>query len=179
MNIVLKPGREKSLLRRHPWVFSGAIDKVQGDPQPGDTVDVISASGDFLARAAYSPHSQIRGRAWTFDRAEQVDVDFFRTRIRSAIRLRAVLGFNSSTAENAKGAEKIKKDSADSARSAVDGFTNAWRLIHAESDHLPGLIVDRYDDVLVLQALTAGIEHWKETIADLLIEETGIKNIGS
>ncbi len=69
--ITLNPGREKSLLRRHPWVFSGAVARVDGNPAPGATVDLIAADGQFLARAAYSPSSQIRARVWTFDASEK------------------------------------------------------------------------------------------------------------
>lgn len=151
--LALKPGREKSLLRRHPWIFSGAVQRVEGNPASGETMDLLSFKGDFLARAAYSPTSQIRARVWTFDPDEQVDSDFFRRRIRAAIQARATPGLL--TTEN----------------------TNAYRLIYAESDGLPGLIVDRYGDVLVLQSLTAGSEAWKETIADLLLEETGLSTI--
>ncbi len=150
MSLILKPGREKSLLRRHPWVFSGAVQHVDDEPESGATVDALSSKGDFLARAAYSPHSQIRARAWTFE-DESVDADFFRKRIRAAIHSRNKL--------------------------QVTGYSNAWRLIYAESDGLPGLIVDRYDDVLVLQSLTAGSEFWKEIIADILLEETGLQTI--
>ena len=145
--LILKPTREKSLLRRHPWIFSGAIEHVQGDPQPGETVDVLDAKRYFLARAAYSPSSQIRARAWTFDESEQVDVDFFRRCIDSALALRSTLG--------------------------LSAVSDAVRLVHAESDHLPGLIVDRYGDVLVLQSLTAGSEFWRDTLADILLEKTG------
>lgn len=145
--LTLKPGREKSLLRRHPWVFSGALDKTSGDPQPGQTVDVLTAQGDFAARAAYSPQSQIRARVWTFDPAQVVDAAFFRARIRAALDARRAL--------------------------ALDAHTSAYRLIHAESDGLPGLVVDRYGDVLVMQSLTAGSEAWKDTLADILLEETG------
>ncbi len=84
-SLILKPGREKSLLRRHPWIFSGAVARLDGDPASGATVDVLAANGQFLARAAYSPSSQIRARVWTFDPSEQVDADFFRKRIGSAI----------------------------------------------------------------------------------------------
>ncbi len=150
MPILLKPGREKSLLRRHPWVFSGAIHSVDSEPAPGGTVDLLSFNREFLARAAYSPSSQIRARVWTFD-DEPVDEDFFRRRIRIAIAQRLTLN--------------------------VERSTNALRLIHAESDGLPGLIVDRYGDMLVLQSLTAGSEFWKDTLANILVEETGIKNI--
>jgi 23S rRNA (cytosine1962-C5)-methyltransferase len=150
MPIILKPGREKSLLRRHPWIFSGAIQNVDKEPASGATVDLLSSKGDFLARAAYSPASQIRARAWTFD-DEPVNADFFRRKIKSAIHARETWN--------------LKRD------------TDAIRLIHAESDGLPGLIVDRYGDVLVLQALTTGAEFWKETIADILLEETGLSTI--
>jgi 23S rRNA (cytosine1962-C5)-methyltransferase len=147
MNIILKPGREKSLLRRHPWVFSGAVAQVNGDPAPGATVDIRAADGQWLARAAYSPTSQIRARVWTFDPDEVVDADFFRQRISAAAALRTTLGLPA----------------------AADSF----RLVHAESDRIPGLVVDRYGDVLVLQVLTAGCEFWRETLADLLLEATG------
>lgn len=149
--IILKPTREKSLLRRHPWIFSGAVDRVQGDLQPGETVDVLDAKRRFLARAAYSPSSQIRARVWTFDETEQVDADFFRRRIDSALALRSTLNLST--------------------------VSDAVRLIHAESDHLPGLIVDRYGDVLVLQSLTAGSEFWRDTLADILLEKTGVSSI--
>jgi 23S rRNA (cytosine1962-C5)-methyltransferase len=148
--IVLKPGREKSLLRRHPWIFSGAVQNVGGDYVPGGTVELLSSSLQFLARAAYSPHSQIRARVWTFDDVE-VDKEFFRRRVRSALAARQALN--------------------------VERHSNASRLIYAESDGIPGLIVDRYGDVLVLQSLTAGAEFWKETLADLLLEETGLSTI--
>ena len=83
--IILKPGREKSLLRRHPWIFSGAIARLDGNPASGETVDLLAADGQFLARAAYSPSSQIRARVWTFDPSEPVDADFFRRRIKAAL----------------------------------------------------------------------------------------------
>jgi 23S rRNA (cytosine1962-C5)-methyltransferase len=149
--LVLKPGREKSLLRRHPWIFSGAIQHVEGTPASGETVDLLSFKGDFLARAAYSPSSQIRARVWTFDVGELVDAEFFRRRIRAAIDARRALN--------------------------IAQLSDACRLIYAESDGLPGLIIDRYGDVLVLQSLTAGSEFWKETIANILLEETGLETI--
>jgi 23S rRNA (cytosine1962-C5)-methyltransferase len=154
--LILKPTREKSLLRRHPWVFSGAVDRVIGDPQPGETLDVLDAKRTFLARAAYSPYSQIRARVWTFDQAEAVDADFFRRRIASALALRSTLGFSPRPLGEGSG---VRAD--------------ALRLIHAESDRLPGLIVDRYSDVLVFQSLTAGSEFWRETLAEILLEKTG------
>ena len=149
-SLILKSGRDKSLLRRHPWIFSGAVERADEAPAPGETLDVLSFNGDFLARAAYSPTSQIRARVWTFN-DEPVDADFFRKRIKSAI--------------HARDTWNLARD------------TDAVRLIHAESDGLPGLIVDQYADALVLQSLTAGSEFWKETIADILLEETGLKNI--
>src|SRR5512137_1042931 len=84
--IILKPGREKSLLRRHPWVFSGAIARVEGKPIRGETVDIQAADGRFLALAAYSPISQIRARVWTFDPEEVVGAGFFHRKISQAIR---------------------------------------------------------------------------------------------
>ena len=145
--LTLKPGRERSLQRRHPWIFSGAVARVDGDPAPGATVDVLDARGGFLARAAFSPASQIRARAWTFA-DEPVDADLLRARLRAALRLRADLG-----------------------------LSGAARLVYAESDGLPGLIVDRYAGTLVAQFLTAGAEHWKDTLAGLLLEETGLTGL--
>jgi 23S rRNA (cytosine1962-C5)-methyltransferase len=150
MSIILNPNREKSLLRRHPWIFAGAIHSVDETHASGSTVDLVSSEGHFLARASYSPVSQIRARVWTFI-DEPVDKEFFRKRIKAAIAQRLTLN--------------------------VQRYSNAYRLIHAESDGIPGLIVDRYNDVLVLQSLTAGSEFWKESFADILVEETGIQNI--
>jgi len=150
MNVILKAGREKSLLRRHPWIFSGAIQQADSNIASGATVDLLSSEKQFLARAAYSPTSQIRARVWTFA-DESVDKEFFRKKIRSAVETRQ--------------------------RSNVESQSNAYRLIYAESDNIPGLIVDRYGDVLVMQCLTAGAEYWKETFADLLLEETGLSII--
>ena len=146
-SITLKPQREKSLLRRHPWIFSGAVAQVDGNPGSGETIDIFDSKGNFLAKAAYSPQSNIRARTWTW-LDEPVDADLLRRRLDTAIHRR-------STFVN----------------------TDAYRLVHAESDGLPGLIVDRYGEVLVIQILTAGAEYWKETLADLLVELTGIKDI--
>src|SRR5688572_1428815 len=148
--LILKQGREKSLFRRHPWIFSGAIHHADENIASGLTVDLLSFNKQFLARAAYSPQSQIRARVWTFE-DEIVDREFFRKRIRGAIAARQM--------------------------SKVESQSSAYRLIYAESDCLPGLIVDKYNDVLVMQCLTAGAEYWKETIADLLLEETGLETI--
>ena len=148
MNVILNAGREKSLLRRHPWIFSGGIRQAdEPSVASGSTVDLLSSDKQFLARASYSPHSQIRARVWTFE-DEVVDKEFFRKRIRKAIDTRYSL-FDSSS-------------------------TDSLRLVYAESDNIPGLIVDRYGNVLVMQCLTAGAEYWKETFADLLLEETGL-----
>jgi 23S rRNA (cytosine1962-C5)-methyltransferase len=143
-SLVIKAGREKSILRHHPWVFSGAVADVLGDPAPGETVELLSAGGNFLARAAYSPQSQIRARIWTWDESEPVDEGFFRGRLEAAFALRA-------------GIPSLKE-------------TTALRLVHAESDGLPGLIVDRYGEWLVLQALAWSIEPWLEMITTLLMD---------
>lgn len=149
--VILKPGREKSLRARHPWVFSGAIQCVEGEPTNGEAVVVRSADGAFLARAAYSPFSQIRARIWSWSEDEAIDADFFRRRIAAALQARQAL---------------IRAEE-----------TNALRLVHAESDGLPGLVVDRYDRTLVLQVLTAGIERWKEDIVDILVDLTGVESV--
>jgi len=150
MKLSIKPGREKSLLRRHPWVFASALQTPDINHASGSTIDLLAPNGQFLARASYSPQSQIRARVWTFE-DEPVDKDFFQGRIKSAIALRDT--------------SHLTRD------------TDSYRLIHSESDGIAGLVVDRYGDVLVLQSSTAGSEFWKETIADILVEETGIQNI--
>jgi 23S rRNA (cytosine1962-C5)-methyltransferase len=142
--VILKPDREKSLLRRHPWVFSGAVDRIEGNPGSGDTVDVISSVGLLLGRGAYSPSSQIRVRIWTFDPNETVSPEFFQSRIQRALHLRRSLGL-------------LHPE-------------GACRVVHGESDGLPGLIVDRYADYLVCQFLTAGTERWKSDILVSLTE---------
>jgi len=147
--LILKPGREKSLKRRHPWVFSGAVAKVQGQPGPGETVAIGSATGEFLAVAAYSPQSQIVARVWDWeDRA--IDGAFFRGRIERAVEQR---------------------------RTVLDTDTDAMRLVHGESDGLPGVVADRYGDTLVLQLTSAGAERWREAIADALLEVSGASRI--
>ncbi len=141
--IRLKPGKDRSVLRRHPWVFDGAIAKGGGDA--GETVRVESAEGQFLAWGAFSPASSIRVRAWSFDETQRIDADFLRATLARAIALRTRLGIES------------------------DGV----RLVHGESDGLPGLIVDRYGDTLVAQFTACGVERHKQVIADALIELTG------
>ena len=143
--VVLKPKREKSLLNRHPWVFSGAIARTSGSPHPGETVDILSADGRWLGRGAYSPKSQIRVRVWSFDRATAIDRSFFGIRLHKALERRR--------------------------RIAADGETDAYRLVNGESDRLPGLIVDRYGSWLICQFLTAGTELWKTVIAESLSEQ--------
>ena len=140
----LKPGREKSLRRLHPWVFSGAIERVDGQAQAGATVDIVGSSGGFCARGAYSPTSQIRARVWTFEASEAIDAAFFRRRLARAVESRRRLGLL-----HAHG---------------------ACRLVFSESDGLPGLIVDRYGEYLVCQFLSAGAEAWRATIVELLGE---------
>ena len=148
-SITLKPGKEKSLLRRHPWIFSGAIAKVEGEPKVGETVRVLGSDGGFLAQAAFSPQSQIRGRVWTFDADEAIDAAFFRRRLQTALAYRAAMTIDS----------------------------DAMRLVHGESDGLPGLVVDRYADQLVAQFSSAGVDAWRETIADILLELTGVPHL--
>lgn len=150
-SILLKPGRDRSLLMRHPWIFSGAIAQVQGRPEPGETVVVRSPQGGFLAWAAYSPSSKITARVWSWDEAEQIDAAFLRRRLQAALEQRRTM--------------------------VPENETNALRLVHAESDGLPGLVVDRYGDVLVVQFLSAGAERWRELLVDLLVELTGIRQV--
>lgn len=145
--ITLREGKERSLLKRHPWVFQGSIDKGKADT--GETVRVEASDGRFLAWASFSPSSMIRVRAWSFDEAERIDAAFFERRIARALALRARLPIES------------------------DGV----RLIHGEADGLPGLIVDRYADTLSAQFLSAGTQRWKATIADLLIAATGLQRL--
>jgi len=145
--LILKPGREKSLLRRHPWVFSGAVARMEGNPESGDTVAVRAADGTFLATSAYSPVSQIRARVWSWDEKETIDAGLLRARLRNAIDARTRL-----IAAEAGG---------------------AMRLVHGESDGLPGVIADRYGEVVVLQLLSAGAERWRSKLAEAVRELTG------
>ena len=147
--IFLRAGREKSLLRRHPWIFSGAVERVDGAPANGDTLAVRDEAGDFLAWAAYNASSQITARVWSWREDEIIDAEFFRRRLSAALEARSTL----------------------LPRTQVGGgLNNGARLVHAESDGLPGLIVDRYGDVLVMQIGSAGAERWRDTIADILQE---------
>ena len=156
--VTLKPAKEKSLLRRHPWVYANAIEHVEGKPALGATVIVRAHDGRFLARAAYSPHSQIRLRVWSFDEAEPIDHAFFKRRVQRAV----------------------------AHRRAFVRDTGAVRLIFGEADGLPGLIVDRYVEdrdgeegrgQLVCQFMAAGVEAWKEAIVAALTQATGCPNV--
>ncbi len=146
-SIRLRPGKERSLLRRHPWVYEGSI--ASGRADSGETVRIDAADGSFLAWAAYSPSSQIRARAWSFDAAERIDAAFFERRIAQAVAIRARLPIDS----------------------------DAMRLIHGEADGLPGLVVDRYGDTLCAQFLAAGVERWKAVIADRLLAASGARRL--
>lgn len=140
----LKPKRDKPVLNRHPWIFSGAVKRVAGSPDAGDLVDIIGAGGDWLALAYFNPHSQIRARILSWNEHEQLTEAWWRYRFEEAFRLRALL--------------------------QLDKETEAYRLVNAEADRLPGLIVDRYGSHLVIQALTYGIDRRKELIAEILAE---------
>ncbi|KYN90049.1 23S rRNA methyltransferase [Vibrio cidicii] len=142
-SIYLAKGREKSVIRRHPWVFSRGIDKVKGNPQLGETVDVLAHDGKWLAKAAYSPESQIRARVWSFEK-QDINKAFFVKRLQDAQLLRQ---------------EVIERD----------GLTG-YRLIAAESDGMPGVTIDRYQNFFVCQLLSAGAEHQKQNIVDALVE---------
>ncbi|MGI2155972.1 class I SAM-dependent rRNA methyltransferase [Shewanella baltica] len=145
IRIKLKPGREKSLERRHPWVFSNAIHNIKGKPEVGETVDVVAHDGHWLGRGAWSPESQIQVRIWTFDREEEIDREFFARRLQ-----RAQIGRNDLIREQ--------------------GLTG-YRLVAAESDGLPGITIDRYANVLVCQLLSTGADLWRDTLVELLAEQ--------
>ena len=133
--------------RRHPWVFDGAIAKGSGDA--GETVKVESHDGRFLAWAAVSPSSKIRARVWSFDESQRIDAAFFSARIAAALK----------------------------ARSLFDIQSDGLRLVHGESDGLPGLVVDRYADTLVAQFSSCGVERWKSVIVQALLAQTGLSRL--
>jgi 23S rRNA (cytosine1962-C5)-methyltransferase len=149
--IILARGKEAPQFRRHPWVFANAVEHLNGRARPGDTVLVETHDGRVLGRAAWSPDSQIRARMWTFDAEETVDDAFFRRRIAAAVARRAALP----------------------ALTGQDGV----RLVHGEADGLPGLIVDRYGDVLVVALNAAGVEKWRDAIVGALLRATGTAHI--
>lgn len=142
--LTLKSGREKPVLNYHPWVFSGAIERVEGAPEPGDLVAVNDHRGNYLATAYFNPHSQIRARLLSWDPNQAIDEDFWHGRLQRAIENRQAL--------------------------ALEPQTNAYRLVYAEADGLPGLVVDRYAGFLVLQSLTLGIEKRKEMLVQILVD---------
>ena len=141
--IRLRAGKERSLLRRHPWVFAGSIER--GHADPGETVRVEATDGRFLAWGAYSPQSMIRVRAWSFDEGERIDAAFLQRRVERAVALRRRLAVPS----------------------------DAVRLVHGEADGLPGLVVDRYGDTLCAQFLASGVERWKKVLVDALLKSGG------
>ncbi len=145
--IRLRAGKERSLLRRHPWIFESAIAK--GAADAGETVRVESHEGQFLAWAAFSPASKIRARAWSFDEAQRIDAAFFTAACARSVR----------------------------ARERFDIQSDGLRLVHGESDGLPGLIVDRYGDTLVAQFLSSGAERWKEVLTQALLAATGLAKL--
>lgn len=145
--IRLKAVKERSLVRRHPWVFDSAIARGSGDA--GETVQLESADGQFLGWAAFSPHSRIRARVWSFDEARRIDANFMQERIAQAV----------------------------AARQWWDTQSDGLRLVHGEADGLPGLVVDRYGDTLVAQFTSCGTERFKQAIADALLPITGLARL--
>lgn len=142
ITVHLHAGKDKSLRRLHPWVFSGAIARVKGSPQAGETVSIHSAEGDWLGYAAWSPQSQIRARVWSFNQGDTINAAFFANRIAAAKALREGLSINS----------------------------NAYRLVAAEADELPGITIDKYDNWLVCQLLSTGADYWRDAIVAALRE---------
>ncbi|OGU57550.1 MAG: 23S rRNA methyltransferase [Ignavibacteria bacterium RBG_13_36_8] len=150
-SIVLKIKREKSIIRKHPWIFSGAVSKAEGITKNGETVDIISHEGKLLGYGAFSEKSQIQVRVWSFNPEDKINSEFFYTKISKAIALRTELGINK--------------------------ITDAYRIIYSESDGLPGVIIDKYGDYLVCQFLSAGAEFWKTEIIDNLVSVFNPKGI--
>ncbi|HGW6116951.1 23S rRNA (cytosine(1962)-C(5))-methyltransferase RlmI [Serratia marcescens] len=142
VRLFLAKGREKSLLRRHPWVFSGAVQRVEGKAHSGETIDILDSQGKWLARGAYSPESQIRARVWTFQKDEEINIDFFIRRLQQAQSWRDWVA----------------------QRDGLDGY----RLIAGESDGLPGITIDRFQNFLVLQLLSAGAEYQRPALLSAL-----------
>lgn len=136
--VILRAGRDASLRRRHPWVFTGAVGELRGRAEPGDSVEVRSAKGEWLGLGAWSPASQIRVRMWSFDADECIDEDFFLRRVMHSVSQRV--------------ADPWLQE------------TNARRLVNGESDGLPGVIADQYDNVVVMQLLSAGAERWRDAL---------------
>ena len=141
-SVILRKSADKFIKRKHPWIFSGAIEKVEGNPVNGKTVQIFTSDKKLMGLGGFSPSSQIRVRVWSFNPEEKIDVDFIIKKIDQAKSLR----------------EKILNTAK----------TNAYRIINSESDGLPGLIVDRYGEYLVCQFLSSGVEFLKVTITDVL-----------
>jgi 23S rRNA (cytosine1962-C5)-methyltransferase len=135
--IILKKARDEALLRKHPWIFSGAIEKLIGGPQPGETITVVDAQEKPIAVGAYSPQSQIRVRIWSFDPNARIDEAFFLARLQAAFERR---------------------------QRWISASVNAYRLVNSEADELPGIIVDVYNNYVVLQCLTAGANFQRKAI---------------
>ncbi len=152
--VILRPGRERPVLQRHPWVFSGAIATVQGSPNNGDVVDIYAADGTWLARGTWSSRSQIRVRLFTWDRTEILDETLLWQRLKRAEMYRTTLPMYA------------PRDNPAQSEQAV------YRMVYAESDGLPGLIVDRYGAYLVVQLLTQGMVAHTECLVKLMVEQT-------
>src|ERR1700693_4015191 len=146
----LRAGREKSLRQRHPWVFSGAIADVEGAPQSGATVALLASDGSPLASAAWSPASSIRARVWSFDPEVVIAADFMASRVRAAVKMHEGM---------------------------LDAGHTGCRLVHGESDGLPGFIADRYGEVGVVQILTAGAEAWRDALIAALSDASGCSTV--
>ena len=150
--LILLPGKERSALKQHhPWLFAGAVGRLEGRARPGDTVDVLADNLRPLGRAAYSPKSPIRARFWTFDADETIDDAFFKRRVAAAVARRQAL-------------PELRGQS-------------GLRLIHAESDGLPGVIADQYDDTVVVQLTSAGADKWRQAIVAGLLKATGCARV--
>ena len=149
--IILHPDKERSVFRRHPWLFAGSVAHLKGRANPGDTVEVLADDGRPLGRAAWSPKSQIRARMWSFDPDETIDDAFFKRRVALAVARREAL-------------PELR---------GQDGL----RLIHAESDGLPGIIADRYGDTVVIQLTSTGAEKWRKAIVNALVKVTGCARV--
>ncbi len=142
----LKADRDRSLKRGHPWILSGAVAKIDGDPQPGDTIRIIAANGTELATASYSPFSALRARVWSFDPNVEITAGFI--------------------------AETINKAVAQ--RNSDPELTHTCRLIFGDADGLPGLTVDRYGEVAVMEINSVGIERWRDAVVSTLMKVEGI-----
>jgi 23S rRNA (cytosine1962-C5)-methyltransferase len=147
--VFLKKGRNRPVLNGHPWIFSGAIERLEGSAEVADVGDVFDSEGNWLARGLYNPRSQIRVRILTWKK-EEIDRDFFTRRIGQAAALR---------------------------ESYLSTTTNAYRLVNGEGDFLPGLVVDRYGEFLACQFYTAGIDHLKGLIIEVLASLCPVKGI--